>query len=75
MGAGKILTKQGRIVHRSGSNNANNLDKKIKNWISKISYLTVQMVKAVFSELKRKVKFINKGRRHSKIVFQKVFNF
>jgi len=41
VGAGKILTKQGRIDHRSGLNNENN-----KNLDKKISYLTVQMVKA-----------------------------
>ena len=44
-----------------------------KNQKSKISYQTVQMV--IFSGLKRNIKFINKRRRLSKKVFQKVLNF
>ena len=46
--------------------------RKLKNRKSKISYLTIQMVKA---ELKRKIKFIYKRRRHTENVFQKVLNF
>ena len=33
------------------------------------------MVKLIFSELKRKIKFINKRRRHTKNVVKKVFDF
>ena len=48
--------------------------KNTKNRKSKISYLIVQWLKLTFSELKRKIKFINKQRRHTKKNFQKVFN-
>ena len=47
--------------------------KNAKNWKSKISYLTEQWLKLIFSELKRKIKFIDKQRRHTEI--QKVLNF
>ena len=43
--------------------------KSFKKRKSKISYFTVQMVKADFSELKRKIKFIDKQRGHMKNVF------
>ena len=42
---------------------------------SNISYLTVQWLKQTFSKLKRKIKFINKQKRHTKKLFQKVFLF
>ena len=55
------MKKQGRIVHRSGLNKENNKNlKKKKNRKSKISYLTVQIIKADI-----KIKFINKRRRHT----------
>ena len=44
--------------------------KNTKNRNSKISYLQVQWLKLTFSELKRKIKFINKQRRHT-IFFSK----
>ena len=55
------MEEQGRIVHWSGLNNEN---KEIKfkntnNRKSKILYLTVQWLKLTFSEVKRKIKFIN----------------
>ena len=56
-------------------NNENNGKYKIKNRKSKILYLTVQMVKLIFSELMRKIKFINKQRRHTKKCYKKFFNF
>ena len=46
--------------------------KSTKNQKSKISYLTLQLLKLTFSELKRKIKFINKQRRHMKKKFKKV---
>ena len=49
--------EQGRIVHRSGLNNENskNINKKYKkNQKSKISYLTVQVVKADIFWVKKK---------------------
>ena len=49
--------------------------KNTKNRKSKISYFTVQMIKAQFSELKRNIKFINKQRLHTKIFPPKSFQF
>ena len=45
------LKKQGRIIHRSGLNHENNKNRneKKKNRKSKISYLTVHIVKADIS--------------------------
>ena len=50
--------------------------KSTKNHKSYISYLTVQaMVKADKLKLKRKIKFINKQKRHTKKLFLKVIDF
>ena len=46
--------------------------KTTKNRKSKILYLTVQWLKLTFSELKKKIKFINKQKRNT-IFFSKTF--
>ena len=61
-----MKNKQGRIVHRRGLNNENN-EIKTKNTKNR----TVQWLKLTFSELKRKINFINKQR--NEVFFSKSF--
>ena len=48
----------------------NSLKSKIKDFI-----FNSTMVKAVFSELKRKIQFINKQKRHTNNFYKQVSNF
>ena len=76
MRAEEILYKQGPI-ESSGLNNENN-EIKMKNEETKIKdfiFNSIQWLKLTFSELKRKIKFINKQRRHTIFFYKKVLIF